>query len=121
MVMHKLMLLLGVACAALGHGSTVPLENVYPATTVVVDVDRYNVITVATMTGILYQFTDEDGDWFEGDIASLLMHDGGTPYDVTDDAILKVRYSGWVGDPDTGEGWEDWFYDGWYWTDYMND
>ena len=46
-----------------------------------------------TATGHAYQFKGVE-DWTPGDLAAVIMYDGGTREDVRDDQILKVRYSG---------------------------
>ena len=38
---------------------------------------------------------EEAEDWLEGDIASAIMWDAGTPDDISDDSIIWLYYSGW--------------------------
>lgn len=52
-------------------------------------------ITGETSTGILYAWTMEDApDLFPGDLVAAIMDDAGTPDDVTDDAVIDIRYCG---------------------------
>ncbi|MBO7734032.1 MAG: hypothetical protein J6S67_15825 [Methanobrevibacter sp.] len=94
--MNKFAVILGVVGIITSH--------IYPQTAVVTDVKRNDTITVKTFTGFEYSFSDEDGDWFEGDICAMIMDDNGTEDDITDDIILTERYTGWIDD------WENWGY-----------
>lgn len=73
----------------------------YPTTTVVTEVNA-ETVKVKTFSGIEYTMLAEGEDWIEGDIASLIMEENGTPYDITDDNIIVARYSGWI------DNWESW-------------
>lgn len=95
--MNKFALLLGAALMI--------APKIYPQTAVVTDVDRWNVITVKTFCGFEYTFPDDAGDWFEGDICSMIMDDNGTEDDITDDRVMDTRCGGWI------DNWEDWFYE----------
>lgn len=67
----------------------------YALTTCVVEVDRDNdIVTCEDSNGNLWEFYGCE-DWQEGDCASLLMNDQGTP-SVYDDAIEGARYSAWT-------------------------
>lgn len=67
---------------------------IYPECMEVVDIDRAaDLVTLETSAGHLYQMTGAE-DWQRGDLAALLMWSNGTPDDVTDDAILTARASG---------------------------
>lgn len=41
-------------------------------------------------------FTQLSEDWFEGDLASCIMTNNGTPYWVYDDVPLTCKASGWI-------------------------
>lgn len=88
---------LGVAVGA----STIIAPTYYPTTTVVTEVTAENV-KVKTFSGIEYTMPNEGEDWFEGDLASLIMEENGTSDDITDDTIVVARYSGWI------DNWKEW-------------
>ena len=75
------------------HGK---IETVYPKTFVVsaCDLDNDTVFLVDSnnnewaISGI--------EDWMEGDVASAIMSDNGTPDSIYDDKILDIRYSGYL-------------------------
>lgn len=72
------------------------LENLYPMTAVVFDLDRENDIVICeTCSGMLWEFEGCE-DWDIDDIVSLLMYDNETPL-VYDDEIIMVRYGGYFG------------------------
>lgn len=72
------------------------IETVYPKTFVVsaCDLDNDTVFLVDSnnnewaISGI--------EDWMEGDVASAIMSDNGTPDSIYDDKILDIRYSGYL-------------------------
>ena len=67
----------------------------YALTACVVEVDRDNdIVTCEDSNGNLWEFYGCE-DWQEGDCASLLMNDQGTP-SVYDDAIEGARCSAWT-------------------------
>ena len=67
----------------------------YALTTCVVEVDRDNdIVTCEDSNGNLWEFYGCE-DWQEGDCASLLMNNQGTP-SIYDDAIEGARYSAWA-------------------------
>jgi len=69
--------------------------NYYALTCEVVEVDRENdIVTCEDSNGNLWEFYGCE-DWQEGDCASLLMNDQGTP-SIYDDAIEGARYSAWT-------------------------
>ena len=70
------------------------IANVYPETAVITDIQS-ETVTVTCANGNEFQFEDEDGDWFYGDIVSMKMYSNGTEI-VTDDIILDVRYGGFI-------------------------
>lgn len=90
--MNKAKLLL----AAVGIMSTmVSTAHIYPLYSVVTEVDKENdIVTVTDFNGNDWQFSGCE-DWECGNIASLIMHDNGTP-DIYDDIIIKAEYNGWV-------------------------
>ena len=65
---------------------------VYPQTMVVDGIDG-DTVNLVTATGMVYQMTGSE-DYEEGDLVSTVMWTNGTA-DVTDDAILAARFSGW--------------------------
>lgn len=75
------------------HGK---IETVYPKTFIVsaCDLDNDKVFLVDfngnewTISGI--------EDWMEGDVASAIMSDNGTPDSIYDDKILDIQYSGYL-------------------------
>lgn len=71
-------------------------EKEYPLTAVVVELDAENDIVVCEdYAGNTWEFFGIE-DWIEGDIASMIMNDKGTP-EIKDDEIISVRYGGWIG------------------------
>lgn len=84
-----------IACATCEAETT---HQLYPMTTVVVEVDRASdIVTCRDFNGNLWQFEGCE-DWCENDVASMIMDDMGTPK-IFDDEIISVRYDGWI------EGW----------------
>ena len=69
-------------------------ENIYPMTSVVVDVsEATDTVTVKDYNGNLWQFKGVE-DWEIDDIATLLMNDNGTE-EIKDDFIsAPPRYNG---------------------------
>ena len=71
------------------------VETVYPATFVVSAVDP------DTDRVFLTDFNNNEWviegveDWMEGDVASAIMADNGTPI-IYDDRIVDIRYSGYI-------------------------
>jgi hypothetical protein len=81
-------------------GTAAKLEEIYPLTTVVVDVDtETDVVTVQDFNGNLWTFYGVE-DWIEGDICSLTMYKSGTEI-IYDDQIIQTRYSGYF------DGWNN--------------
>lgn len=96
-----ILLVLIIACAfVLGdfiyfkYGRTKNSENLYPLTTVVVDVsEATDTVTVKDYNGNLWQFKGTE-DWEVDDIATLLMDSNGTE-EIKDDFIsAPPRYNG---------------------------
>lgn len=96
-MLKEFALVLGVAVGA----STTISPTYYPTTTVVTEVNT-ETVKVKTFSGIEYTMPNEEEDWFEGDIASLIMEENGTPNDITDDTVVVARYSGWI------DNWKEW-------------
>lgn len=92
--------LLGLAIATmLSSGKTeAQIQNmsIYPLTTIVTEVHEEEIVVV-DFNGNEWIFDNEAKDWFEGDIASLIMCDNGTET-IYDDFILYYEYDGWVED-----------------------
>ena len=85
-----------VLCTAMTNDTEQPATcEYYALTTCVVEVDRDNdIVTCEDSNGNLWEFYGCE-DWQEGDCASLLMNDQGTP-SIYDDAIEGARYSAWT-------------------------
>lgn len=96
-MLKEFALVLGVTVGA----STIIAPTYYPTTTVVTEVTAENV-KVKTFSGIEYTMPNEGEDWFEGDLASLIMEENGTSDDITDDTVVVARYSGWI------DNWKEW-------------
>ena len=103
------MKIFAILMAILSTMSKAPMSNIqnveiYAKTTVVIEVDyEMDAVTVADMMQRTWRFIGCE-DWMEGDIASLLMSDNGTPENCYDDVIIDARYDGWIDD------YENWFY-----------
>ena len=70
--------------------------TLYPLTALVVDFDEtQDVVICEDYAGNIWEFYGIE-DWQEGDLASFIMNDNGTPT-IYDDEIVSVRYSGWIG------------------------
>ena len=70
-------------------------ENLYPLSTVVVEIsDEDDTVICEDFNGNLWAFYGVE-DWFEGDICALLMDSKGTP-EIYDDVIVNARYCGYV-------------------------
>ena len=71
------------------------IETVYPKTFVVsaCDLDNDKVFLVDA-NGNEWAISGIE-DWTEGDVASAIMSDNGTP-EIYDDAIIEIRYSGYL-------------------------
>lgn len=71
---------------------------IYPDTMEITALDRENdVVTLETATGFIYEM-DGCEDYSPGDLVSVLMWSAGTK-NVTDDAIISARYSGYYREP----------------------
>ena len=74
-----------------------PTETIYPLTVKVETVNHEaDVVSCVDGTGNVWEFFGCE-DWQEGDFASLLMNDKGTP-SIYDDEIITARYAGIFGD-----------------------
>ncbi len=96
-MLREFALALGVTVGA----CTMVAPTYYPTTTVVTEVNA-ETVKVKTFSGIEYTMSGDGEDWLEGDLASLIMEENGTPDDITDDNIIVARYSGWIDD------WKEW-------------
>lgn len=107
--------MLGIKLSALIIGTMASITSIqpqkeigfYPMTTIVSDVyeietetEKEYQITIEDFNGNEWVFISEDGDWVEGDIASVIMSDNRTE-EIEDDQIIDVKYSGWF------EGWTE--------------
>lgn len=71
------------------------IETVYPKTFVVSACDLDNdKVFIVDANGNEWAISGIE-DWMEGDVASAIMSDNGTP-EIYDDAILDIRYSGYI-------------------------
>ena len=68
-------------------------EDLYGLTAVVTDITD-DTVTCVDLNGNEWQFTGAE-DWFEGDIAALVMFDNGTP-EIKDDEVVTASYCGWT-------------------------
>ncbi|MBO4674946.1 MAG: hypothetical protein J5601_02520 [Elusimicrobiaceae bacterium] len=86
-----LTLMIGTACEAKVEAK--PTETLYPLTVKVETVNREaDSVSCVDGTGNVWEFFGCE-DWQEGDFASLLMNDKGTP-SIYDDEIITARYAG---------------------------
>lgn len=75
------------------HGS---IETLYPKTFTVSAVDLDNdMVFLVDFNGNEWCISGIE-DWAEGDVASAIMSDNGTPDSIYDDKILDIRYSGYL-------------------------
>lgn len=82
------------ACAAYVVKAIKPDAH-YPKTFVVSACDSDNdMVFLVDFNGNEWTITGIE-DWAEGDIASAIMSDNGTP-EIYDDTILDIRYSGYL-------------------------
>ena len=87
------LLVFGIFFAGVYYKKDKPQD--YPTCGVVVEVNYKNdLVVVEDFNGNLWEFEGCE-DWLEGDIASMIMNDCGTP-EIYDDEIITVRYSGYV-------------------------
>lgn len=101
--------MLGIKLSTLIIGTMASITSVqpqkevgyYPTTTVITDVCEVEIetekeyqLTLEDFNGNEWVYISEDGDWFEGDIVSLIMCDNGTE-DIEDDIIIYTKYSGY--------------------------
>lgn len=96
-MLKEFALALGVTVGA----STMIVPTYYPTTTVVTEVTA-ETVKVKTFSAIEYEMPNEGEDWIEGDLASLIMKENGTPNNITDDTVVIARYSGWI------DNWKEW-------------
>ena len=73
-------------------------EGLYPQTFIVTDVTpeaptETQLVTIKTVTGFVYQFESDAGDWMPGDLCACIMDDNGTP-EIIDDMVIDANYSG---------------------------
>lgn len=73
-------------------------EGFYPQTFIVVeasdpDPEGIQTVTIETVTGFLYQFESDAGDWMAGDLCACIMNDNGTT-EIYDDTVVDANYSG---------------------------
>jgi hypothetical protein len=75
------------------HGS---IETLYPKTFTVSAVDLDNdMVFLVDYNGNEWAIYGIE-DWMEGDVASAIMSDNGTPDSIYDDKIVDIRYSGYL-------------------------
>ena len=74
-----------------------PKENIlYPDVGLITEISG-DTVKILMQNGNVFEFTAEDGDWFEGDLAAVIMDNNGTE-EIEDDKIIQVKYSGWITD-----------------------
>lgn len=67
-------------------------SQVYPLAVTVDSVNRVSdTVQCYDGAGNLWEFSGVE-DWFPGDVAALLMDDNATPWTISDDKVLGVRY-----------------------------
>lgn len=87
---------IGIAVATFFAGTKVAISRLYPAYTVVTEVNyETDEVFCEDFVGNVWSFYGTE-DWIEGDIASLLMDTMGTEETIYDDEIVRARYTGWV-------------------------
>ena len=80
------------------NGQNQMIDHCYPLAGIVTDIDcAADTVTVTDCAGLSWTFIGTE-DWYEGDIASCVMHDNGTPKSVYDDTIVKAYYAGIIED-----------------------
>ena len=73
------------------------LNNIYPQTFIVSDIDKANdIVYLETPSGMIYTWQGVE-DWMIGDIASAIMNNNKTHQNITDDKIIKLQYAGYWG------------------------
>ena len=73
-------------------------EGLYPQTFIVTAVTpeaptETQLVTIETVTGFMYEFYSDAGDWMPGDLCACIMDDNGTP-EIIDDMVIDANYSG---------------------------
>lgn len=77
-------------------------SNLYPDTGLVISTEWYGdhgLLQFQTQNGHIFELIEEDGDWYTGDLISVIFNDNGTP-EVYDDIIVNYKYSGWIDEED---------------------
>lgn len=91
----KFLLSIIMLCYILFSSSTLS-PNTYPHTAQVIGINyQSDTVIVKTATGIFYSFSGTE-DYMIGDLVSLTMDTNGTFYNVIDDVIVQVQYSGYT-------------------------
>ena len=71
--------------------------DVYPQTFIATKVEwvseETQLVTIESVTGFVYQFYSDAGDWTPGDLVACIMDRNGTP-EITDDVVIDANYSG---------------------------
>lgn len=71
--------------------------DIYPMFFRVIAVERddadYDLVSVETSMGFVFQFISYGSDWCVGDGCAAVMQDNGTPDTFLDDTIISVRYA----------------------------
>lgn len=97
--MNTFVFALLASIALLGQPEQSQLVHEYPETFVVVAVDpEHDFITLQDFSGYTWTWNSCE-DWQVGDIASAIMNSNGTE-DITDDQIIMLKYSGYIGSPE---------------------
>lgn len=97
-MIRQLTVAMMTALAILNGANAQTAQNMgyYPTTMAVVDVDYENdEVTAMDFNGYLWSWEGCE-DWYEGDVASMMMCDNGTDDYIFDDIIISTKYSGWV-------------------------
>ena len=51
-------------------------------------------VTLRSSRGVLYGVDTDSDNWAVGELAAVLMYDSMTPNDISDDAALAIRHTG---------------------------
>ena len=71
------------------------MSHVYPLSGIVVAVIPENdIIVIQDYNGNMWEWSGIE-DWYEGDIAAMIMYDNYTE-SIYDDEIIDIMYSGWI-------------------------
>ena len=71
------------------------MSHVYPLSgTIVAVIPDNDIIVIQDYNGNIWEWSGIE-DWYEGDIAAMIMYDNNTE-SIYDDEIIDIMYSGWI-------------------------